>query len=32
MHILIVTRRALELASFADALAQGIGLELLSLE
>lgn len=28
MHILIVTRRALQLAAFADALAQGTGLEL----
>jgi len=28
MHILIVTRRALELAPFADALAQGTGAEL----
>jgi len=28
MHILIVTRRALELAPFADTLAQGTGLEL----
>ena len=28
MHVLVVTRRALELAPFADALAQGVGLTL----